>query len=69
MHFEISERKMILRLFDVLLFYSFFMRLDIFRFRLSEAALTNRYRFFCDVSCKKSGARNVSPQKIFVHRS
>jgi hypothetical protein len=28
--FEISERKMILRLFDVLLFYSFSMRLDIF---------------------------------------
>jgi hypothetical protein len=24
MHFEISERKMILRLFDVLLFYSFY---------------------------------------------
>jgi hypothetical protein len=37
MHFEISERKMILRLFDVLLFYSFSMRLIFFRFRLSEA--------------------------------
>jgi predicted neutral ceramidase superfamily lipid hydrolase len=44
MHFEISERKMILRLFDVLLFYLFSMRLGIFRFRLSEAAVTNRYR-------------------------
>jgi hypothetical protein len=35
MHFEISERKMILRLFDVLLFYLFSMHF--FRFRLSES--------------------------------
>jgi hypothetical protein len=42
--FEISERKMILRLFDVLLFYSFSMRLDIFDLDYLEAAVTNRYR-------------------------
>jgi hypothetical protein len=48
---EISERKMILRLFDVLLFYSFFMRLDIFRFRLSEAALTKMKDELGQLSC------------------
>jgi hypothetical protein len=50
MHFEISERKMILRLFDVLLFYSFSMRLDFFDLDYLEAAVTNRYRVLCDVS-------------------
>jgi hypothetical protein len=48
MHFEISERKMILRLFDVLLFYSFSMRLDDLDYL--EAAVIGIGCFFCDVS-------------------